>query len=79
MFMTIFEFVGYLFFQNSVFELQEDFSGHGIRVFFETGLGSFQTFLIFPDLRQTKCAKKIPKTVLKTRLKIKVNTYTLIS
>jgi hypothetical protein len=44
--MTIFEFVGQFFFQNDVFEIQEDFSELGIRVFLENGLGSFQTFLI---------------------------------
>jgi hypothetical protein len=30
-------------------------------------------------LRQTRGAKKIPKTVLKTRLKIKETTYILVS
>jgi hypothetical protein len=44
--MTIFEFVGLLFFQNYVFKLQEEFSEHEIRVFLEKGLGSFQAFLI---------------------------------
>jgi hypothetical protein len=56
--MAIFEFFGLLFFQNDVFKLQEDFSKHGIRVFLENGLGSFQTFLILqisdkPDVLQT--------------------------
>jgi hypothetical protein len=46
MFMVIFEFVGQFFFQNDVFKIQEDFSGHGIRVFLKNELGSFQTFLI---------------------------------
>jgi hypothetical protein len=57
--------------QNDVFKLQEDFSEHGIRVFLENGLGSFQKISYFIDFRQTGGAKKIPKTVLKTRLKPK--------
>jgi hypothetical protein len=76
--MTIFEFVGQYFFQNGVFKLQEDFSEHGIRVFFENGLGSIQEVSYFTDLRQARGAKKIPKPVLKTRLKIKETTYTLV-
>jgi hypothetical protein len=32
----------------------------------------------FTDLRQTSCAKNIPKTFLKTRLKTKETTCTLI-
>jgi hypothetical protein len=44
--MVIFEFNGQYFFQNDVFELQEDFSELEIRVFVENGLGSFQAFLI---------------------------------
>jgi hypothetical protein len=37
-FMAIFEFVGQFFFQNDVFQLQEDFSEHWIRVLFGNGL-----------------------------------------
>jgi hypothetical protein len=44
--MTVFELIGKYFFQSDVFKLQEVFSGHGIRVFIENGLGSFQAFLI---------------------------------
>jgi hypothetical protein len=44
--MNIFVFVGQLLFQNDVFKLYEDFSEHGIKVFFEKGLESFQTFII---------------------------------
>jgi hypothetical protein len=44
--MTVFEFIGQFFFQNDVFKVQEVFSEHGIRVFQEKGLGSFQTLLI---------------------------------
>jgi hypothetical protein len=51
-----------------VFKLQEDFSEHEIRVFFEKGLGSF-LISYFTYLRQTKCATNILKTFLKTRLK----------
>jgi hypothetical protein len=32
----------------------------------------------FTDLRQTRCSQKIPKTVLRTRLKTKETTYTLV-
>jgi hypothetical protein len=73
--MTIFEFVGQFFFQNDVFKLPEDVSELGIRVFLANGLESFQTFLIL----QIWDKPKIPKTVLKTRLKIKETTYTLVS
>jgi hypothetical protein len=76
--MAVFQFVGQYFFQNDVFQLQENFSEHGIRVFLEIGLGSFQTFLNFTDFRQTRSAKKIPKRVLRTRLKIKEATYNLV-
>jgi hypothetical protein len=38
--MTIFEFL------NDVFKLQEDVTEHGIRVFLDMGLGTFQTYLI---------------------------------
>jgi hypothetical protein len=44
--MTIFEFVGQIFFQNDVFKLQQDFSMLVIRVFLVNGHESFQTFLI---------------------------------
>jgi hypothetical protein len=66
--------VGQFFFKNYIYKLQEVFSEHGIRVFPEKGHGSFQRYL-----RQTRCAKNIPKTVLKIRLKTKDTTYTLIS
>jgi hypothetical protein len=46
--MTVFEFIGQFFFQNDVLKLFSVFSGHGIRVLNENGLGSFQTFLILP-------------------------------
>jgi hypothetical protein len=32
---------------KNVFKFQEDYSEHGIRVFLENGLESFQTFLIY--------------------------------
>jgi hypothetical protein len=44
--MIIFQFVVQFSFQNDVFKLQKDFSELGIRVLFENGIGSFQTFLI---------------------------------
>jgi hypothetical protein len=40
-------------------------------------LRSFQASLIFPDLRQTRCIRKIPKPELETTLIIKETTYTL--
>jgi hypothetical protein len=70
--MTIFELAGQFFFQNDVFQLQEDFREHEIRVFLENGLGRhFQTFLILHISDKPEEIKKIPKTVMKTRLKIK--------
>jgi hypothetical protein len=45
-FTAIFEFFGQFFFQNDVFNLQKDFSEHGITVFIENGLESFQKFPI---------------------------------
>jgi surfactin synthase thioesterase subunit len=44
--LSISEFYGQFFFQNDALKLQEVFSELGIRVFFENGLESFQTFLI---------------------------------
>jgi hypothetical protein len=38
----------------------------------------FPGICYFPDLRQTSGAENIPKTVLKTRLKTKETTYTLV-
>jgi hypothetical protein len=73
--MTIFELAGEFFFQNDIFKLQEDFSGLGIRVIYENDIGSFQTFLILQIKEEPEVffrgAKKISKTVLTTKLKIK--------
>jgi hypothetical protein len=68
--MPVFEFVGQYFFQNNVFKLQEVFSELEIRVFLENGW-KFPGISHFTDLRQTTGAKKILRTVLKTRLKPK--------
>jgi hypothetical protein len=76
--MTVFEFFVQFFFQNVVFKLQKDFSGHGIRVFLEE-TWKLPDIFNCTDLRQTRCAKNIPKTILKTRLKTKETTYTLVS
>jgi hypothetical protein len=38
----------------------------------------FPDISYFEDLRQTRSAKKIPKTVMKTRLKIKETSYTMV-
>jgi hypothetical protein len=45
-FMTVFEFIGQFLFQNDVFKPQEVFSELEIRVYFDKGLASFQTFLV---------------------------------
>jgi hypothetical protein len=76
--MTVFEFIGHFFIQNDVFKLQETFSEYEIRVLLEHGLVSCPDISYFLDLRQFGDAKKISKTVLKTRLKTKETTYTLI-
>jgi hypothetical protein len=47
--------------QNDVFKLQEDFSEHGIRVFLEKGLGSFQIFLILQILDEPEVIKRFLK------------------
>jgi hypothetical protein len=74
--MTIFEFIGHFFFQNDVLKLQEDLSE--IKVFLEKRTWKFPDISYFTDLRQTRSAKKIPRTVLKTRLKPEEATYTLV-
>jgi hypothetical protein len=71
--MTIFEFIGQFFFQNYVFKLQEDFLQLKIRRTWQ-----FPDITYFTDLIHTKDAKKIPKTVLKTRHKTKEITYNLM-
>jgi hypothetical protein len=60
-FMAIFEFDGQIFFQNGVFQLQEDFSEHGIRVFLESGLVSFQTLLILQISDKPQVLKRSQK------------------
>jgi hypothetical protein len=55
--MIIFELVGQCLFQNDIFKLQEDFSELGIRVIFENGIRSFQTFLILQIWRKPKVLK----------------------
>jgi hypothetical protein len=42
-FMNVLEFIEQFCFRNDVFKLQQVFLELGIRVFFENGLGSFQT------------------------------------
>jgi hypothetical protein len=49
-FMTIFVFVAQFFFPNCVLKLQEVFSEHGIRLFFENRLGSFNFNLFFKKM-----------------------------
>jgi hypothetical protein len=72
-----FEFIGQFFFQNDVFELQQDFSELDTSVFLENKLGSFQAFLILQIWYKPE-ANKIPKTVLKTNLQTKETTYNLV-
>jgi hypothetical protein len=45
-FINVFEIIGEFFFENDVFKFQDVFSEHGITVFLDKGLGSFQKFLI---------------------------------
>jgi hypothetical protein len=59
--MAIFEYFGQFFFQNDVFKLHEDFSEHGITVFLENGLGSFQTFLILQISDKPEVLKRFQK------------------
>jgi hypothetical protein len=59
--MAVFEFIGQFFFQNNVFQLQENFSEHGIREFLENGPGSFQTFIISLILDKPEVLKKFQK------------------
>jgi hypothetical protein len=66
--MTIFEFIVQFFFLNDFFKLQEVFSELEIGVL---RTWKFSGIFYFTDLRQTREAKKISKTVLKTRLKTK--------
>jgi hypothetical protein len=48
-----------------------------IKVILETCTWMLPDISYFSDLRQTRCARKIPKPVLKTTLIIKETTYTL--
>jgi hypothetical protein len=48
-----------------------------IRVILETCTWKFPGISYFSDLRQTRCARNIPKTVLETTLITKKSTYTL--
>jgi hypothetical protein len=57
-FITVFEFIGQLCFQNDVFKLQEVFSELEIRLFLENGLESFQTFLILQILDKLEVLKR---------------------
>jgi hypothetical protein len=65
--MTIFEFVGQFIFQVDNWACDQS-----------ERTWKFPVISYFKDLRQTRGAKNIPKTVLKTRLKIKEVTYTLV-
>jgi hypothetical protein len=65
LFMAILElFIGQFYFQIHVIKLQRTWR--------------FPDIFYFTDLRPTRGAKKIPNTVLKTRLKIKETAYTLV-
>jgi hypothetical protein len=69
--MTVFELIWQFFFQNDVFKLQEVISEHGIRVFQEKGLGSFQTFLILQVWDKPNVLKTFQKQFWKLDLKPK--------
>jgi hypothetical protein len=60
-FITVFEFIGQLFFQNDVFKLQEVFSEIKIRVFLQNGLESFQTFLMLKISDKPEVLKRCQK------------------
>jgi hypothetical protein len=78
-FMAVFEIIGQFFFQNDVFKTPKslfrawDQSIHWERTW------KLPDISYFTDLRQTSTDKKIPKTGLKIRFKIKETTCTLIS
>jgi hypothetical protein len=61
---------------NDVFELFKA-KELGIRVILETCTWKFPGISDFSDLRQTRCARKNPKAVLKTTLITKGTTHTL--
>jgi hypothetical protein len=73
--MIIFEFIRHFYFQNDVFQFLKVFSDIGFRVNLEERLENFEVFFILQI--RNRDAKKIPKTVLKYRLKTKETTYTL--
>jgi hypothetical protein len=60
---------------TEIFKLQQVISQLMIRVIFEIFFGRFS---YFTDLKQTRSAKNISKTVLKIKLKTKKITYTLV-
>jgi hypothetical protein len=59
---TIFEFCGQFFFQNEVFKLQKDFPELVLRLFLEKRICEVPGIFYFTHLRQTRGAKKFPKT-----------------
>jgi hypothetical protein len=61
--MTVFEFIGQVFFQNDVLKLEEVFSELEIRVFLENGLGSFQTFFILQISDKPEVLKRFQKQI----------------
>jgi hypothetical protein len=68
----------WIYWKNDVFKLQKFFSELEIRLFLENGFGSYQKFLNLQISDETRHANKIPKTILKTRLKTKEITYNLV-
>jgi hypothetical protein len=59
--MTVFEFIQQFFFQNDIYQLQEVFSEHGIRVFLVKETWKLTDISYLTDLRQTRCAKTFQK------------------
>jgi hypothetical protein len=61
--------------QNDVFKHQEVMSEHEIRVLWTCKLPGIS---YFTEMREKSEAKKIQKTVLRTRLKTKESTYSFV-
>jgi hypothetical protein len=70
-----FKLIGQFCFYNDVSELLQSFSELGIRVILETYTWKFPGISDFSNMRQPRCARKIPKPVLKTTLISKETTF----
>jgi hypothetical protein len=63
--MTIFEFIRQFHYENDILKLQEVFSDHGIRVFLENGLESFQAYLILQIRDTPEMLKRFQKQIFR--------------